>query len=120
MEVHFEITTLLPINGASLSFQVLNSLQQPVLHLWTFDSERPMCRKAGIFHLICKIPKVRLYMGKYTLVVHFAERAGGKHFQTIENICPFELTMYGKYREYEWKPNTCTYLEDCCWRVLNP
>lgn len=118
MEVHFEITTPVPIKGASLSFQVLNSLQQPVLHLWTFDSERPMCREAGVFHLNCKIPKVRLYMGSYTLVVHFAECAGGKHFQTIENICPFDLTMYGKYREYEWKPNTCTYIEDCNWGIL--
>ena len=77
MEVHFEIATPVPIGGASLSFQACDSLQQPVLHLWTFDSERPMCREPGTFQLVCRIPKTRLYMGRYTLTVHFSERAGG-------------------------------------------
>ncbi|MDD1419089.1 ABC transporter ATP-binding protein [Dolichospermum sp. ST_sed1] len=117
MEVHFEITTPVPIDGASLSFQVFNSLQQPVVHLWTFDSERPMCRNAGVFHLNCQIPKLRLYMGRYTLKVHFSERAGGKKFQTIEDICPFEVVMYGRSREFEWNPETCTYLEDSIWQI---
>ncbi|MDB9487746.1 ABC transporter ATP-binding protein [Dolichospermum circinale CS-537/01] len=117
MEVHLEITTPVPIDGASLSFQFFNSLQQPILHLWTFDSERPMCRNVGVFHLNCQIPKLRLYMGRYTLKVHFSERAGGKKFQTIEGICPFEVVMYGRSREFEWNPETCTYLEDSIWHI---
>ena len=118
MEVDIEITTPTPIDGASLSFQVINSFQQPIIHLWTYNSERPMCNEAGVFQLTCKIPKIRLYMGNYNLSVHLAECAGGKHFQTVENICPFELTMYGKYREYEWLPNTCSYLEDATWQII--
>lgn len=117
MEVYFEITTPVPINGASLSFQAFNSLEQPGLHLWTFDSERPMCREAGIFHVVCQIPKVRLYLGHYTITVHFSEHADGEKFQTIENICPFEIVMYGRHREFEWQPGTCAYLEESEWRV---
>jgi hypothetical protein len=37
------------------------------------------------------------------------------HFETVEEVCPFEVTMDGIYREYEWEPNTCTYMEDVCW-----
>lgn len=113
----FKIHSPIIINSASLSFQVFNSLGQAILHLWTFDSERPMCRQSGTFSLICIIPKLRLYLGHYTLTVHFSEGPGGKKFQTIENICPFEVTMYGRHREFEWQAGTCTYLEDCDWFI---
>lgn len=119
IEIMFEITTPEPIDGAALSFQVFNSLQQPILHLWTFDSERPMCRETGVSRLVCRIPRLHLYMGDYTLTVHLSERAGGKKYQTIEGICPFKVVMYGKAREFEWKPDACAYLEDCDWEVEN-
>jgi lipopolysaccharide transport system ATP-binding protein len=76
-----------------------------------------MCREAGIFHVVCQIPKVRLYLGHYTITVHFSEHADGEKFQTIENICPFEIVMYGRHREFEWQPGTCAYLEESEWRV---
>ena len=117
MRVLFEITTPVPINGASLSLQVFNALQQPVVHLWTFDSERPMGREAGTFQVVCEIPKVRLYMGRYTLTVHFSERAGGQKFQTLSDVCPFEITLFGQHREFKWEPGTCTYLEDSKWTI---
>jgi lipopolysaccharide transport system ATP-binding protein len=117
MEIFFEITTPVAIRGACLSFQVFNSMQQPFLHIWTFDSESPMCREPGVFHLVCKIPKLRLYMGNYTLTVHFSEPPGGERFQTIERICPFEVVMYGKHREFEWQAGTCSYLEDSNWQI---
>ena len=117
MEVRIEIAAPGPVNGACLSFQAVNAMQQPVLHLWRFDSEQPMCRKAGVFRLVCRIPKARLYMGRYALTVHFSERPGGKKFQTIEGICPFEVVMYGQHREFKWESGTCTYLEDCEWQV---
>src|SRR5437870_7981893 len=37
MEVCFVIHTPVPIDGAAVSFLVGNSMQQPILHLWTFD-----------------------------------------------------------------------------------
>ncbi len=117
MEVCMVIHSPGPIDGAAVSFQALNAMQQPILHLWTFDSERPMCRDGGVYELVCRIPKVRLYMGYYDLTVHFSERAGGRKFQTIEGVCPFEVVMYGHHREFEWLPGTCTYLEQCDWRI---
>jgi lipopolysaccharide transport system ATP-binding protein len=117
MEVIFEIATPTPVRGACLSFQIFNTHHQPVLHVWTFDSERPMCREAGIFQVVCRIPNLRLYMGNYTITAHFSEPPGGTHFETIEYTCPFEVVMYGQHREFEWKPGTCIYLEDYDWEI---
>jgi ABC-type polysaccharide/polyol phosphate transport system ATPase subunit len=117
MEVLFEISTPVPIDGAAISFQVYNSMKLPVLHLLTLDSELHMCRKPGVFHLICRIPKVRIYLGQYNIKVHFAERVGGKKFQTIEDICPFEVAVFGQSRDYYWYPGHATYVEECEWQV---
>ncbi len=117
MEVEFEISTPVPIKGAALSFQVYDSLQQPVLHLLTLDSELPMCREPGVFHLVCRIPKLRLYIGRYNIKIHFSERSTGKKIQTINNICPFEVVAYGKLRDGYWAPNNAKYVEDADWQI---
>jgi lipopolysaccharide transport system ATP-binding protein len=117
MEVIFEITTPVRLKGACLSFQFVDSLQQPYLHVWTFDSERPMCREAGVFQVKCKIPKLRLYMGNYTLTAYFSGPPGGEVFETIEQVCPLEVVMYGNYREFEWQQGSCTYLEESDWDI---
>jgi lipopolysaccharide transport system ATP-binding protein len=60
-------------------------------------------------------------MGHYTLGVILSERARGltveSHLQVLEEICPFEVVMYGKTRSYPWQGGTCTYLEDCHWQI---
>jgi len=117
MEVRIEITTPVALEGAALAFQAFNPLQQAYLNLWLYDSERPLCREPGVFHIVCRIPKLRMYMGHYTLTVHFSERLGKRNSLKIENICPFEVVMYGRQREFGWSPNSCTYLEDCEWDI---
>jgi len=117
MEIHVEIATPHAINGASISLQVHDALRQPVTHLWTFDSERPMCREPGVFDLVCRIPRLHLYMGHYTFTLYFSERPGGVRFQTLEGICPFEVVMWGLTNDFGWHAGTCCYLEDCEWRI---
>lgn len=118
MEVIFEISTPVKITGACLSFRFLNSFQQPYLYIWTYDSERPMCREPGIFKVICKIPKLRLYMGNYTITAYFSEPPGGEFFQVIEQVCPFEVVMYGMEQEFGWGQGVCAYLEENTWEIV--
>jgi lipopolysaccharide transport system ATP-binding protein len=117
MEIHFQVFVPAPVQGAALSFQALNSLQQPVLHLWVFDSEQPMLRQPGVYHLVCRIPKVRLYIDRFTLTVQFSGRKGRQQFEKIENICPFEVVMYGRHHDFAWVTAMCSYLEDCAWTI---
>ena len=117
MEVHVEVTTPVKIDRASVSFQARNSFHQDVIHLWASDSSTfSLCREPGVFHLTCEIPKARLYMGRYTLGVVLAD-LGQPLLQVIDEICPFEVVMYGRGREFPWMPGTCTYLEECNWQV---
>ncbi len=115
LEVHFTIVSPTPIEGAALSFQVVNAFRQPIVHMLLLDSEIPLCRKAGVYKVSCRIPSLRLYLGRYTLTAHFAERPGGRKFETIDGVCPFEVVAYGKRRDYYWQPGSCTYLEEGTW-----
>jgi lipopolysaccharide transport system ATP-binding protein len=119
MRIIFKIATPITIRGACLSFQFLDSQFRPVVHLWTFDSERPMCREPGIFEVVCEIQKLRLYMGSYSMNVYFSEPPGGQVFQRLEHICPFEVHMFGHYREFEWRPDACAYLEEASWSIFS-
>ena len=99
MEVRLQISTPVPVRGAWLSFHIVSDLQQPFVHLWTSDSENPMCREPGVYQLVCRIPKTRLYLGEDTITLYLSEPPGGRLFQMIEGICPFEVVMHGYYRE---------------------
>lgn len=117
MKIQFEVNTPYSLQGAAVSFQAMNSFNIPILHLWVFDSEQAFCREPGKYELVCNIPKMRLYMGKYTLKIHFGESSTGRKIETIDDICPFEVVMYGKKRDYQWIGETCNYVEDCEWDV---
>jgi len=117
LEIEMVLSAPGPIEDASVSFQIMNGLQQPVTHIWVFDSQIPMGRQPGFYKLNCCIPKCHLYMGKYTLTVHYSERFGKKNVQKIMDICPFEVVMHGIHREFNWDPNACQYLEDAQWNI---
>ena len=117
MQVMIEVTTPLAIDTARVSFHACNVLGEPIVHFWAHDPEFPMCRQPGTWRLVCTIPKLRLYMGNYTLRVHLKEFAGGREFEALEGICPFEVVMYGMDREGGWFRGTCAYLEEGSWEV---
>jgi len=116
-EVRVTINTPKPIKGACFSFQIIDSKERNFVHSWVFDSEVPMCRESGLHLLVCKIPNLRLYMGRYFLKLYLSEPPGGDVFQVLENVCPFEVVMFEKHREFQWQPNTCAYIETSTWEI---
>jgi lipopolysaccharide transport system ATP-binding protein len=120
LEIVFDLHTPFPLRGASFSFQVVNNKNdQPIVHLWTFDSERPMCRQPGTYTLHCLIPKSRIYMGEYSLKAYFTGPPGGDRYHILEGVCPFKVEMYSVYREFQFVHGTCTYIEDAIWKIEN-
>jgi len=119
MTFEFAINVTQPSQSLCFSFQVVDELQQAVCIFWFFDSQAPFRKKAGTFILRCEIPKLRLYMGSYTLTTWFSERSSNTLLENLTNICPFEVTMHGTERnEYEWQSNECKYLEDAVWQTI--
>jgi hypothetical protein len=56
-------------------------------------------------------------MGTYSVSTFLGSARDKVLFETLENICPFEVVMTKNRSEYEWQPNTCKYIEECFWEV---
>jgi len=108
-----------PHESLRFSFQIVNFLQQGICIFWFFNSDAPFCREPGTFILRCEIPKLRLYMGSYTLTTWFSNRRSDTLLENLREICPFEVTMYNIERaDYQWQADECIYLEDAIWQTV--
>ena len=120
MEIEIDISTPVALKNAALSFQILNSLHQPVMYTWMFDSDHPLCRTPGLHQVRCRIPRVKLYLGHYSLTVHFSEQFSKKFASKLENICPFSVEMLGMAHDFTWSPDYGSFIDDYEWEsVLN-
>jgi lipopolysaccharide transport system ATP-binding protein len=117
LEIHLEISTPVAIDGAFLSLQIVTSQGVPALYVSVFDSEYPLCRAPGVYHVVCRVPRTRLYMGHHTVNVHFTNRDARQRYDRLELICPFEVVMYSRPREYPWPQYAGTYIDECEWHV---
>lgn len=119
IKFEFALQVTEPQEGLCFSFQVVNHLQQPLFYHWFFDSQAPFRKSPGLFILTCYVPKLRLYMGSYTLTTWLSERRSNALVESLSQICSFEVTMQGFERsEYEWKPGDCTYIDDAVWEIV--
>jgi len=100
-----------------LSFQIVNPFDLPVTHMWIYGSDRPFGSKPGRVRLRCEIPKVRLNVGHYTLKLYLTEPPGGRSFETLEQICPFEVVKLDATTLWGWRPETCVYHEENEWSI---
>ncbi len=116
--IEFEVT--MPdkeIENMALSFQILNHLQVPVLYDYIFDIHTTICRSKGINYLSFTYPKLSLYKGNYSVIVHLAETKTKTKFQEF-NCCAFEVEMIGmKEPEWGWQKNVCQYLNEGSWEL---
>jgi lipopolysaccharide transport system ATP-binding protein len=117
LRLTFDLHTPRLIRSATFSFQIVDALRQPIVHMWLFDSQRPFCRSAGTYRLTCEIPRLRLYLGRYAVTTHLSEGYGGRYFHNLEAVCPFDVVMHGHEREWPWQEGACRYLEDGRWDV---
>jgi lipopolysaccharide transport system ATP-binding protein len=102
--------------SASFSFQVNDEEMRPITHLWIEDVRQPSPRTGGV-RLRCKVPKSRLYMGRFSLTTYLSDRTTFELYEKLDGICAFEVVMDGTERGYEWKSGACTFLEDAEWSV---
>jgi lipopolysaccharide transport system ATP-binding protein len=108
-----------PHESLSFSFQIVSALQQPIGIFW-FLSDAPFRHKPGTHIFRCEMPKLRLYMGSYTLTTWFAERRSEILLENLREICQFEVSMHNFERvDYPWESDECTYLEDAVWNVVD-
>lgn len=113
-----EMKLLLNINmpkyeeGIAVAVHVKDLKGRGILHFSAIDSKKNICRKVGDNTVELIIPYLRMYMGRYNISVHLAQRKGAVKYETINDICPFEVVMYYKEHEYRWQEGICAYIED--------
>ncbi|WP_193195819.1 polysaccharide ABC transporter ATP-binding protein [Nostoc sp. MG11] len=108
-----------PHESLRFSFQIVSALQQPIGIFWFFEQDAPLFREAGTHILRCEIPKLRLYMGSYSLTTWFSERRSETLLENLREICQFEVSMHQLERlDYPWQADECTYLEDAIWKTI--
>lgn len=116
-KVEFLIYTPFNVSKAALSFQIFDNMQRPYLDNWLYYTTNPdFLATPGVYKVVCTFPKLQLYMGTYYIMVHLGE-FGKQKYETIDEICKFEVTMYGQIREYEWQPNACAYIQESSWEI---
>ena len=115
MTVEIEITTPEPVPNAALSFHIMTSGHQPVVHVLNLDAEVPMLRSAGVHKLSCQFPMLRLYPGHYHFAFYFGASEPRRKFEAPEQVCPFEVAVLDEVRDFYWYPNNALYVEDVEW-----
>ncbi|NDD53762.1 ABC transporter ATP-binding protein [bacterium] len=113
----FEFNIHMPVQrtGTTFSFQIIDSMDRPVVHLWRFDQDQPTLRRAGINTLRCIIPSCRLNVGRFKVKTYLGGGPGQPLDEFVENICPFEVIIHDRQTLFGWRPETCAYLEEARW-----
>lgn len=117
MTIEFDVEFPEPSAQACLSFQIVNQYDQPATHMWLYGPDRPFGHQGGRVRLRCHVPAVHLNVGHYTLKVYFSEPPGGRTFETVEQICPFEVVRLGATTLWGWRPEACVYHENGAWDI---
>ncbi len=117
MEIRLRLSTRRPVERLCLSIQFFDSELVNHVHVWTHELSIQPADAAGGFDLTCTIPALRLYQGNYRLRIFVSGPPGGQHFETLEAVCPFEVTMGNRARLFQWWPKECSYLEDSRWEL---
>lgn len=118
IEFIFEINNPIALPSAAISYQIVNSLNIPVLHVLNLSEEQSFCSKKGKYTLKSIIPKLRLYPDNYKLIVHFADRKTKQKFETLNDIVPFEIKVLNEIREFYWGDKNAIYLEESSWEII--
>jgi lipopolysaccharide transport system ATP-binding protein len=115
MKITFEIRHPKPAPSVCFSFQIVNQYQQAVVHCWIYDADTPICRQGESTTLTCRLPRLALNVGKYSLTTYLSEPPGGDFFETLEGICEFSVEVVQQQTLFGWRPDACAYLEQFEW-----
>jgi lipopolysaccharide transport system ATP-binding protein len=102
--------------GIALSFQIMNSIGNPVTYNWIFDHEKNICRTEGINKFEFIFDEIRLYEGSYFIRVHLSETNNVRQKFDFVDVCNFEVKMLNdKIPEWGWQNQVCQYFDSGTW-----
>jgi lipopolysaccharide transport system ATP-binding protein len=105
------------IRGAFVAVQLVNQFNQPATEVWLRDATQPFGREPGETTLVCRLPRVRLNVGRYSVRLRLGATAGSANqlLQQLDYLCPFEVVRLGETIPWGWQPESCAYAEEMDW-----
>jgi lipopolysaccharide transport system ATP-binding protein len=105
-------------NDLAISFQIMDELGRPITHLWHLDAEQNIFRESGEYTFFCTMPKLRLYIGNYSVRLHLSDSKTKEKYHYLDSVCNFKVEMIKNFRpDYKWEKGTCCYIEDSEWSI---
>jgi ABC-type polysaccharide/polyol phosphate transport system ATPase subunit len=118
-QVKFWIRHNRPLARGCFSFHIINQFQTPVIHAWALYPTVIFGLSPGESVLICRFPSLRLNVGNYHLRTHLSEPRGGPYYETIDNICDFQVIRLDPGLPFwGFQPEFCVYHERHSWETV--
>jgi ABC-type polysaccharide/polyol phosphate transport system ATPase subunit len=115
LEVKICIRHLRPMVQGCFSFCIVNQFNQPVIYAYAHYPEYVVGRIPGETFLVCRFPTIRLNVGRYHLSTSLGETPGGRHYESLDGLCPFDVIRTDKNILWGWHPSLCCYHEEYAW-----
>jgi lipopolysaccharide transport system ATP-binding protein len=120
IEMRFSIRHKQPLHKGCFSFQIVNELQQAVIHAWALYPKIVFGRRSGESVLVCRFPSLHLNVGRYSLRTYLTEPPGGPLYERLDAICTFEVTRLDQsISGWGYHPDACVYFEPHLWDVID-
>jgi lipopolysaccharide transport system ATP-binding protein len=115
LRIEISIVHAEPMREACLSFQILNSSKEPIVHATAYPPDVQIGKLAGGTDLTCIIPHLRLNIGSYSLKLYLSEPPAGRVWEVLDDVCPFVVERHDKDILWGWREHVCAYFEDLSW-----
>jgi lipopolysaccharide transport system ATP-binding protein len=117
LEVRILISHVQPMVQGCLSLHIVNRFQNNIVHARAYNPEIKYGNVSGETLLSCRFPSLKLNVGHYHLRVGLTEPPGGKIYEDLDELCPFEVVRIEDTILWGWDPSFCTYFEESVWTV---
>jgi lipopolysaccharide transport system ATP-binding protein len=118
LEIRFEIRHGQPLDKGCFSFQIINQYAQPVIHAFAYYPDVIFGDRSNFSEIRCIFPNLLLNVGGYHLRTFLSGPPRTERYESLDNICPFEVVREDPPVLWGWRPEVCTYHEDYKWKVV--
>jgi homopolymeric O-antigen transport system ATP-binding protein len=115
LEIRMLLRHETPMMRACLALQIVNQFDHSVIHAFAYPPEFSIGRVPGCSMLICRFPELRLNVGRFHLRVYLSEPPGGQVYETLGDICHFEVVRADRTVPWGWRADHCQYHESYTW-----
>ena len=106
-----------PMLRACFSFQIVNQYQQPIVHAFVYHPGAKFGGVPGQTVLTCELPMLRLNVGLFHLRTFLSEPPGGEMYESLDDICQFEVVRTDEAVLWGWRAEACAYHEQWNWTI---